>query len=79
MLVKIMGKVIILDLDIVRDAAEPEVARSIVPVEEIPLSTIILNVNTGCNLACKFCQNWDVSKSREMDKLANEASPGKLA
>jgi pyruvate formate lyase activating enzyme len=33
----------------------------------------------GCNLACKFCQNWDISKSREIDTLADEASPEKIA
>ncbi|MDX1514293.1 MAG: AmmeMemoRadiSam system radical SAM enzyme, partial [Gammaproteobacteria bacterium] len=33
----------------------------------------------GCNLACKFCQNWDMSKSREMDTLADAASPEDLA
>jgi len=33
----------------------------------------------GCNLACKFCQNWDMSKSREMDTLADAASPLELA
>jgi pyruvate formate lyase activating enzyme len=33
----------------------------------------------GCNLACKFCQNWDISKSREIDTLADRASPEKLA
>ncbi|MCB1669907.1 MAG: AmmeMemoRadiSam system radical SAM enzyme, partial [Pseudomonadales bacterium] len=29
--------------------------------------------------ACKFCQNWDMSKSRHMDTLADRASPGDLA
>lgn len=33
----------------------------------------------GCNLACKFCQNWDMSKSREMALLASEASPITIA
>jgi pyruvate formate lyase activating enzyme len=33
----------------------------------------------GCNLACKFCQNWDMSKSREMDTLADRAMPEQLA
>ena len=33
----------------------------------------------GCNLACKFCQNWDISKSREMDTLADRASPETIA
>jgi pyruvate formate lyase activating enzyme len=33
----------------------------------------------GCNLACRFCQNWDISKSRQMDTLADAASPGRIA
>ena len=33
----------------------------------------------GCNLACKFCQNWDISKSREMDTLQDSASPAAIA
>ena len=55
------------------------------PIEKKPLNhflpgTPVLSFGTaGCNLACKFCQNWDMSKSREMDILADEASPEKLA
>ena len=55
------------------------------PVEKKPLNhflpgTPVLSFGTaGCNLACKFCQNWDMSKSREMDRLMDVASPGKLA
>ncbi len=55
------------------------------PVEKKPLNhflpgTPILSFGTaGCNLACKFCQNWDMSKSREMDTLADSAMPEKLA
>jgi pyruvate formate lyase activating enzyme len=55
------------------------------PVEKKPLNhflpgTPILSFGTaGCNLACKFCQNWDMSKSREMDTLADEASPETIA
>ncbi len=55
------------------------------PVEKKPLNhflpgTPILSFGTaGCNLACKFCQNWDMSKSREMDTLADAASPEKIA
>jgi pyruvate formate lyase activating enzyme len=33
----------------------------------------------GCNLACKFCQNWDISKSRNMDRLMDQASPDQIA
>ncbi len=51
------------------------------PIEKKPLNhflpgTPILSFGTaGCNLGCKFCQNWDISKSREMDRLADEATP----
>ncbi|MDP6709045.1 MAG: AmmeMemoRadiSam system radical SAM enzyme [Alphaproteobacteria bacterium] len=55
------------------------------PIEKKPLShflpgTPVLSFGTaGCNLACKFCQNWDISKSREFDTLADTASPARLA
>ncbi len=55
------------------------------PIEKKPLNqflpgTPILSFGTaGCNLACKFCQNWDMSKSRQMDTLADQAYPETLA
>ena len=55
------------------------------PIEKKPLNhflpgTPVLSFGTaGCNLACKFCQNWDISKSRETDTLADEAPPEKIA
>jgi len=55
------------------------------PIEKKPLNhflpgSAVLSFGTaGCNLACKFCQNWDMSKSREMDTLADAASPTELA
>ena len=55
------------------------------PIEKKPLNhflpgTPVFSFGTaGCNLACKFCQNWDISKSREMDTLADAASPEKIA
>ncbi len=55
------------------------------PIEKKPLNhfypgSAVLSFGTaGCNLACKFCQNWDMSKSREMDTLADSATPEKLA
>jgi len=55
------------------------------PIEKKPLNqflpgTPILSFGTaGCNLSCKFCQNWDMSKSREMDTLADSASPETIA
>lgn len=55
------------------------------PIEKKPLhhffpGTSVLSFGTaGCNLSCKFCQNWDMSKSREMETLADEASPETIA
>jgi pyruvate formate lyase activating enzyme len=55
------------------------------PIEKKPLAhfypgTSVLSFGTaGCNLACKFCQNWDISKSREMDRLTDFASPEAIA
>src|SRR5512132_1509778 len=55
------------------------------PVEKKPLShflpgTPILSFGTaGCNLTCKFCQNWDISKSREFDTLTDRATPEAIA
>ncbi len=55
------------------------------PIEKKPLNhflpgTPVLSFGTaGCNLACKFCQNWDISKSRELDTLADQATPEVIA
>ncbi len=55
------------------------------PVEKKPLnhfypgSSILSFGTAGCNLACKFCQNWDISKSKDMDRLADQASPAAIA
>lgn len=51
------------------------------PIEKKPLNhylpgTPVLSFGTaGCNLTCKFCQNWDISKARELDRLQDAASP----
>lgn len=55
------------------------------PIEKKPLNhffpgTSVLSFGTaGCNLGCKFCQNWDISKSREFDRLTDQASPSEIA
>ena len=55
------------------------------PIEKKPLNhflpgTPVLSFGTaGCNLACKFCQNWDISKSREIHTLTDAASPELIA
>jgi pyruvate formate lyase activating enzyme len=55
------------------------------PIEKKPLNhfypgTSVLSFGTaGCNLGCRFCQNWDISKARDLNRLAHEASPESIA
>jgi pyruvate formate lyase activating enzyme len=55
------------------------------PIEKKPLNhflpgTPVLSFGTaGCNLTCKFCQNWDISKARELDRVQDKASPQAIA
>jgi len=55
------------------------------PIEKKPLnhfypgSSVFSFGTAGCNLACKFCQNWDISKSRETDTLMDQAQPDEIA
>ncbi|MCS7471116.1 AmmeMemoRadiSam system radical SAM enzyme [Stieleria sp. ICT_E10.1] len=55
------------------------------PIEKKPLNhflpgTPVLSFGTaGCNLGCKFCQNWDISKSREVARLSDRAMPNEIA
>ncbi|MEX2367349.1 MAG: AmmeMemoRadiSam system radical SAM enzyme [Pseudohongiellaceae bacterium] len=55
------------------------------PIEKKPLnhfhpgSSVFSFGTAGCNLSCRFCQNWDISKSREMDSLQSTATPDMIA
>lgn len=55
------------------------------PIEKKPLNhflpgTSVLSFGTaGCNLGCKFCQNWDISKSRQVERLSELAGPEAIA
>ena len=55
------------------------------PIEKKPLNhflpgTPVLSFGTaGCNLTCKFCQNWDISKARSFDRIQDWASPAAIA
>ncbi len=55
------------------------------PMEKKPLnhfypgSSVLSFGTAGCNLGCKFCQNWSISKAREFDRLTDVASPETIA
>lgn len=55
------------------------------PIEKKPLnhflpgSSVLSFGTAGCNLGCRFCQNWDISKARESDRLTDRAMPERIA
>ena len=55
------------------------------PIEKKPLhhfypgSSVLSFGTAGCNLGCRFCQNWDISKARQQDRLCDEATPDAIA
>ncbi|MGH7193963.1 MAG: AmmeMemoRadiSam system radical SAM enzyme, partial [Candidatus Saccharimonadales bacterium] len=55
------------------------------PIEKKPLnhflpgSSVLSFGTAGCNLGCRFCQNWEISKSREIEALSEEATPEQIA
>ncbi|AUH63386.1 quinohemoprotein amine dehydrogenase maturation protein [Paracoccus zhejiangensis] len=59
----------LITLDILRDSADPGRPITVQKVEDIPLSTIILNVNTGCNLACTYCYKEDLTTPAKGEKM----------
>jgi hypothetical protein len=67
------------------DHLRPQSGFCIDPIEKKPLnhfypgSSVLSFGTAGCNLACKFCQNWDISKSRDMDRLMDDATPQAIA
>lgn len=55
------------------------------PIEKKPLnhflpgSSILSFGTAGCNLGCRFCQNWSISKSREIELLSEKATAEEIA
>ena len=55
------------------------------PVEKKPLNHFlpgsrVLSFGTaGCNSACRFCQNWDISRARDWDRVGVQAPPERIA
>jgi pyruvate formate lyase activating enzyme len=55
------------------------------PIEKKPLhhfypgSSVLSFGTAGCNLGCRFCQNWDISKATADDRLADQATPEEIA
>ncbi|MCX7644602.1 MAG: quinohemoprotein amine dehydrogenase maturation protein [Rhodobacteraceae bacterium] len=64
----------LIDLDIVTDGRPPAAERPAIRIESFPLSTIVLNVNTGCNLSCTYCYKEDLDTPAKGRKMAFETA-----
>ncbi len=55
------------------------------PVESSPLyhfypgARVLAFGTAGCNLACRYCQNWDIARAESETRLLDEASPERIA
>ncbi len=47
-------------------------------VEAYPLSTLVLNVNTGCNLACRYCYKEDLDIPAAGRRMGFEVASGSV-
>ncbi|KZL19900.1 Anaerobic sulfatase-maturating enzyme [Pseudovibrio axinellae] len=62
------------ELDLIGDTIDAKAERSPVKIENFPLTTIVLNVNTGCNLACSYCYKEDLETPSRGQKMALETA-----
>jgi len=49
-------------LALVSDGTEPDQSIQELNLETVPLNTVVLNVNTGCNLSCTYCYKEDLDE-----------------
>lgn len=63
-----------LDLDVISDGRARPRERGPVKISEYPLSTLVLNVNTGCNLSCTYCYKEDLATPAAGEKMAFETA-----
>lgn len=64
----------LIDLEIVTDGRAPSPERPPIRIENFPLTTIVLNVNTGCNLSCSYCYKEDLDTPSKGRKMAFETA-----
>ncbi|MCK5077185.1 MAG: AmmeMemoRadiSam system radical SAM enzyme [Calditrichia bacterium] len=59
-------------------------AMNVDPIEKKPLYHVLPNSKSfsigtiGCNLGCKFCQNWSLSRSKDDTSRVYELEPSKI-
>ncbi|MDP6353212.1 MAG: quinohemoprotein amine dehydrogenase maturation protein [Alphaproteobacteria bacterium] len=64
----------LITLDVVSDGRAAWPGRKPVKIENFPLSTIVLNTNTGCNLSCGYCYKEDLETPARGDKMSFETA-----
>ena len=56
-------------LKVVTDEGSAQINAAPVKVDRFPLNTVILNVNTGCNLSCSYCYKEDLDTPNKGQKM----------
>jgi uncharacterized protein len=63
-----------IELEIIDDGSRPRAAPKPIRIREYPLSTLVLNVNTGCNLSCSYCYKEDLATPAAGDRMGFETA-----
>ncbi|OMH26719.1 quinohemoprotein amine dehydrogenase maturation protein [Motiliproteus sp. MSK22-1] len=62
----------LVSMEIVSDGRPLTAEIAVKEVNTFPLNTIVLNVNTGCNLSCTYCYKEDLDKPSAGKKMSFE-------
>lgn len=57
-------------LELVAQRGDVQQMSALPSVRKFPLNTLVLNVNTGCNLSCSYCYKEDLDKPSAGKKMA---------
>lgn len=68
----------LIDLDIVNDGRPLKPEQPPIKIQNFPLTTIVLNVNTGCNLSCSYCYKEDLATPADGDRMAFETAKNSI-
>jgi uncharacterized protein len=68
----------LMDLDLLRASgtAEPRPAR--LALSRFPITTLVLNVNTGCNLSCTYCYKEDLATPAAGKRMSLETAQASI-
>ena len=64
----------LLELEVIHNGQPRPANRPPVAIANYPISTLVLNVNTGCNLSCTYCYKEDLTTPDKGQRMAFETA-----